>query len=90
MQTPVTMLITLALLLCPCVSSEVVGKCPRTKAEWERESALLHCQEPHHYHCVRDDKGHLLQMCTLKIWIPEGMYLSLYEFENTLRRVRKP
>nr|XP_022320189.1 uncharacterized protein LOC111122632 isoform X2 [Crassostrea virginica] len=67
----VTMLIILALLLCPCVSSEVVGKCPRTKAEWERESALLHCQEP--YHCVRDDKGHLLQICTQKIWIPKGM-----------------
>ena len=76
-QAPVTMLILSALLLCSCVSSEVVGKCPRTKAEWERESVLLNCQEPYHYHCVRDDKGHLLQLCLRKIWIPKGMYIYL-------------
>ena len=49
----------------------------RTKAEWERESVLLHCQEPYHYHCVRDDTGHFMQLCSQKIWIQKGMYMYL-------------
>ena len=77
MQVPVVVLILSALLTCPCVSSEVVGICPRTKAEWERESVLLHCQEPYHYHCVRDDTGHFMQLCSQKIWIQKGMYMYL-------------
>ncbi|XP_078334856.1 uncharacterized protein LOC111121565 isoform X6 [Crassostrea virginica] len=74
----------LVLRLCSPVSQQTVQKCPQTKADWDRESVSLQCQEPNFYHCLRDDTGWFMQLCAQRAWIQKEM---CPEFNSRIGRI---
>nr|XP_022318626.1 uncharacterized protein LOC111121565 isoform X3 [Crassostrea virginica] len=74
----------LVLRLCSSVSQQTVQKCPQTKADWDRESVSLQCQEPNFYHCLRDDTGWFMQLCAQRAWIQKEM---CPEFNSRIGRI---
>nr|XP_022293851.1 uncharacterized protein LOC111104281 [Crassostrea virginica]XP_022293861.1 uncharacterized protein LOC111104281 [Crassostrea virginica] len=74
----------LVLRLRSSMSQQTVQKCPQTKADWDRESVSLQCQEPNYYHCLRDDTGRFLQLCAQRVWIQKEM---CPEFNSRVGRI---
>ncbi|XP_078334854.1 uncharacterized protein LOC111121565 isoform X4 [Crassostrea virginica] len=74
----------LVLRLRSSVSQQTVQKCPQTKADWDRESVSLQCQEPNYYHCLRDDTGWFMQLCAQRVWIQKEM---CPEFNSRVGRI---